>query len=61
MNLSQSLKFARANWRKEEGQTMAEYGVILAVITVGIVAALTALSGGIKGAINNVVSTLGFK
>jgi Flp pilus assembly pilin Flp len=30
----------------ETGQTMAEYGVVLAVITIGIVAALTALSGG---------------
>jgi Flp pilus assembly pilin Flp len=47
-----------AEARSEEGQTMAEYGVILAVITVGIVVALTALSGGIQGAIADVVSTL---
>ena len=43
---------------REEGQTMAEYGVILAVITVGIVAALTALSGGVQNAINSVVTHL---
>ena len=43
---------------REEGQTMAEYGVILAVITVGIVAAVTALSTGIQGAITSVVSNL---
>ena len=43
---------------REQGQTMAEYGVILAVITVGIVAALTALSGGIQSAISGVVSQL---
>jgi Flp pilus assembly pilin Flp len=48
-----------AEARNEEGQTMAEYGVILAVITVGIVVALTALSGGIQGAIADVVNTLG--
>jgi Flp pilus assembly pilin Flp len=36
----------------EAGQTMAEYGVVLAVITIGIVAALTALSGGITHALN---------
>ena len=36
----------------ETGQTMAEYGVVLAVITIGIVAALTALSGGITHALN---------
>jgi Flp pilus assembly pilin Flp len=47
-----------ARLRKEEGQTMAEYGVILAVITVGIVIALTALSGGIETAIDKVVTTL---
>jgi len=43
---------------REEGQTMAEYGVILAVITVGIVAAITALSTGVQGAITNVVQNL---
>jgi Flp pilus assembly pilin Flp len=37
---------------------MAEYGVILAVITVGIVAALTALSGGVQTAISGVVQNL---
>jgi Flp pilus assembly pilin Flp len=43
---------------REEGQAMAEYGVILAVITVGIVAAITALSTGVQGAITNVVQNL---
>lgn len=43
---------------REEGQTMAEYGVILAVITGAIVLALTALSGGISNAISNVVNIL---
>jgi pilus assembly protein Flp/PilA len=50
--------FARRNWRKEEGQTMAEYGVVLAVITVGAIAAFTALSGGITNAINKVTGYL---
>ncbi len=45
-------------FRREEGQTMAEYGVVLAVITLGVVLALTALSGGISGAINSVVGNL---
>ncbi len=51
-------EFARMNWRKEEGQTMAEYGVVLAVITVGVVVTLIALSAGIKGALTNVISFL---
>jgi Flp pilus assembly pilin Flp len=37
---------------------MAEYGVVLAVIAIGVVVALTALAGGISGAIDTVVSKL---
>jgi len=43
---------------REEGQTMAEYGVVLAVITIGAILAFTALSGGITGAINRVTGLL---
>ena len=43
---------------REEGQTMAEYAVVLAVITVATVAVFTALSGGIQGAIGNVTGIL---
>jgi Flp pilus assembly pilin Flp len=58
MSFSEWMEFARANWRREEGQTMAEYGVVLAVITIGAVAVFTALSGGISGAINRVIAFL---
>ena len=58
MNISEWIDFTRQNWRKEEGQTMAEYGVVLAVITVGAIAAFTALSGGVSKAISNVTSLL---
>ena len=44
--------------RREDGQTMAEYGVVLAVITLLVVAALTALSGGISSAIDAVTGIL---
>jgi pilus assembly protein Flp/PilA len=44
--------------RDEQGQTMAEYGVVLAVIAVIVVVALTALSGGITGALNKVTGSL---
>ena len=43
---------------REDGQTMAEYGVVLAVITLLVIGAFTALSGGISGAINSVTSIL---
>lgn len=44
--------------KREDGQTMAEYGVVLAVITLGVVVALGILSGAISDAINSVVSFL---
>jgi len=43
---------------REEGQTMAEYAVVLAVITLLVIAAFTALSGGISDAVNNVAAIL---
>lgn len=47
-----------ASRRREEGQTMAEYGVILAVITVLIISALLLLSDGIRTNILSVVAVL---
>lgn len=44
--------------REENGQTMAEYGVVLAVITIGVVVVLTSLAGGITNALNAVKSNL---
>ncbi len=58
MMLAALIDYVRANWRKEEGQTMAEYGVVLAVITVAIVATLILLAGGINKALNNVLVNL---
>jgi Flp pilus assembly pilin Flp len=43
---------------REEGQTMAEYGVILAVITVAVILALVALSSGIRQNLQSVVDVL---
>ena len=40
--------------RDEQGQTMAEYGVVLAVITLVVIVALVALAGGINGALTEV-------
>jgi len=58
MNLFDWFEFVRMNWKKEEGQTMAEYGVVLALITVLIVGTLTALSSGIRGALQGVIDVL---
>jgi len=54
MSFKDLVVYLRARYGSEEGQTMAEYGVVLAVIAIGVVVALTALSGGISGAISSV-------
>ena len=40
--------------RDQQGQTMAEYGVVLAVTTLVIIGALVLLAGGINGALEEV-------
>jgi Flp pilus assembly pilin Flp len=50
--------FAPTSLRREEGQTMAEYGVILAVITATIIGALLLLSGNIETVLNRVASAI---
>lgn len=42
----------------EEGQTMAEYGVVLAVITIAVFGALGLLSGNVRDAILEVYAFL---
>jgi len=50
---TQSLK------NREEGQTMAEYGVVLAVITLAVIGgAITLLSSHVRGAITSVANIL---
>jgi Flp pilus assembly pilin Flp len=43
---------------REEGQTMAEYAVILTVITVVVLAALLLLSGNISNVINRIADAI---
>jgi Flp pilus assembly pilin Flp len=44
--------------RREEGQTMAEYGVVLAVIVLACIAAITLLSSHVRDAITSVANLL---
>ena len=50
------LKFLTFSLKREEGQTMAEYGVVLAVITIAVFGALALLSGNIVSAVNRVAA-----
>lgn len=58
MTFTDLVTYFRARLSAEEGQTMAEYGVVLAVIAAIVVAALVLLQGGITGAINRVTGFL---
>jgi Flp pilus assembly pilin Flp len=42
----------------EAGQTMAEYGVVLAIVTLAVVASLTLLGGNIRSALESVAALL---
>src|SRR4029450_4259581 len=43
--------------KREEGQTMAEYGVVLAVITLAVIGAITLLSDNVRAALENVAGS----
>jgi Flp pilus assembly pilin Flp len=59
MTLRDWFSMVRAFAVRQEGQTMAEYGVVLAVITIGIFAALGFLALAITGKLNAVTTLLG--
>jgi Flp pilus assembly pilin Flp len=44
--------------RDEAGQTMAEYAVVLGVITIAVVGTLTLLSTAIQGMMTNVIALI---
>jgi Flp pilus assembly pilin Flp len=44
--------------KREEGQTMAEYGVVLGVIVLGVIAAIGVLALAITGKLDVVTSKL---
>jgi len=44
--------------KRDEGQTMAEYAVVLSVIAIGVFVALGVLSGAISGALNSVAAQI---
>ena len=43
---------------EESGQTMAEYAVVLGVITIAVVVTLGLLSSGISNLLNSVIASL---
>ncbi|HYZ76330.1 MAG TPA: hypothetical protein VE596_03050 [Gaiellaceae bacterium] len=58
LSISETLDLIRAARKREDGQTMAEYGVVLAVLTIGAVGVFQLLGGSITGSINKVIAYL---
>ena len=55
LTLDEWLIRMRASCKRERGQTMAEYGVVLAVISAASVSIFTRFSGAVEGSINRVI------
>jgi Flp pilus assembly pilin Flp len=56
LSVSQLLNGVAARLRREEGQTMAEYALILALIAVVTAAVVVTLGGKISSVFNNVTN-----
>lgn len=54
----QQLLQSAVPFREEEGQGLAEYGLILALVAVALVGALTALALGISGGFDDITAAL---
>lgn len=52
------MQFLKRIWTEESGQGMAEYGLILALVAVVLIASLGILSGGIKNIFEGVGNKL---
>ena len=45
-------------WRERKGQGLVEYALIIALVSIAVIAALTLLGGGITTAFNTIVASL---
>ncbi len=52
------LKMMKGIFHREEGQSLVEYALIIALVAIVLIAGLTALGGGIGGAFTTIVGSL---
>ena len=50
--------WAKDSWKREEGQGLVEYALILVLVSIVAIGALKALGGSITGILNTVANTL---
>jgi len=49
----------KLNFKKQKGQGMVEYGLIIALVAVVVIVALTLLGGNIRNIFNQIANQLG--
>ena len=52
------MEFLKRLWNDEEGQGMVEYGLIIALVSLAVIALLTALGGGLNNTFQDIVDEL---
>ena len=58
MDIRDWYELVRIQLKREEGQTMAEYGLLIAVIAIFVIAAMTVFRGALASTFDTVSSSL---
>jgi len=58
MKLRDWFELVRIQLRREEGQTMAEYGLLIALVAILLIGAVTAFSGALSGTFTKISGAL---
>ncbi len=56
MELRDWFELVRIQLKREEGQTMAEYGLLIALVAIAVIVAVTLLGTNLSAAFNSVAS-----
>ena len=58
MKLRDWFELIRIQLQREEGQTMAEYGLLIALVAIVLIGAVTAFSGALNGTFGTISGAL---
>jgi pilus assembly protein Flp/PilA len=58
MKLRDWFELVRIQLHREEGQTMAEYGLLIALVAIVVIGAITLLGTNLTNAFNNIAGSL---